>query len=285
LEKTVVKGLSVLEALARSKGPRGVSDLARELGLLKSNVHRLLETLSERGYVRRTDGAGQYMLTLKLWQLGAGLIDQLDIRKLALPYLRELRNKTGETARLSILSGDQALCVEQIESEHPVRVQTQVGGVLLLYSSSTGKAILAFQKPAFIDRIARMLEPLTSHTISTKSALRAELEQVRKDGFAINRGEARIEVRGVAAPIYDRVGKVTAALGVSGPAERLPFKVLRGYGGIVRDAAMGLSKDIGYEGHLAARSMADLRGGSLSQSLVVGPATTARSLVDRRRSR
>jgi IclR family transcriptional regulator, KDG regulon repressor len=247
VEKTLLKGLTVVEALAAGAGPRGVSELARDLGLLKSNVHRILNTLSKAGYVRRVDAAGRYELTLKLWQLGAHLVGQLDLRKLALPYLRELCSATGETTRLSVLNGDHALCIEQIETEHPLRVQTPVGGKLLLYCSATGKALLAYQSPAFIDQIAATLRPLTPRTLTTRAALLLELKRLRKDGFAVNAGEARAEVRGVAAAIRDSAGVVSASIGVSGPADRFSVPTLRRYGLLLRDAAERLSRDLGYQ--------------------------------------
>src|SRR6476661_2274596 len=104
VEKTVVKALQVLEALARSEQPRGVSELARELGFSKSNMYRLLDTLREASYVNRV----------------ARVTARLDIKATALPYLRELRDKTQETARLTVLHGDQGICIEQVETTLPM---------------------------------------------------------------------------------------------------------------------------------------------------------------------
>jgi IclR family transcriptional regulator, KDG regulon repressor len=245
VEKTVVKALQVLEALAQSDRPRGVSDLARELGLSKSNVHRLLETLRASRYVSRADGGGSFELSLKMWHLGSRVTARLDVRAIAVPYLRELRDATQETARLTVLSDDQGICIEQAETRLPMRIQTPIGGSLLLYCSSTGKAMLAFQPADFVAGIARSMEKFTPATLANEAELAAELARIRRDGFALNRGERVAGVHGVAAPVMDSRGAVAAAIGISGPAERLNYRALRKFGPLVRDVAMRLSQDLG----------------------------------------
>jgi len=235
----------VLEALAGSDRPRSVADLAPELGISKSNLYRLLDTLREQNYVSRVNGRNVFELSLKMWHLGSKVTARLDIKAAALPYLFELRDKTQETARLTVLHGHQGICIEQVETELPMRVQTPIGGALLLYCSATGKAMLAFQSDAFIDDVAASLQPFTAATIDTPESLHAELQQIRKDGFAINRGE-RVEcVCGAAAPVMNSNGQVNAAIGISGPAGRLNYRVLRNLGPLVREVARRLSHDLG----------------------------------------
>ena len=241
----MIKALQVLEALARSDRPRGVSELARELGFSKSNVYRLLDTLRESGYVSRADGGTAFELSLKMWHLGSKMTARLDIKATALPYLRELRDRTQETARLTVLHGDQGICIEQAETKLPMRIQTPIGGSLLLYCSSTGKAMLAFQTPEFVDNVAASLEKFTPMSIGSREDLLAELEDIRRQGFAINRGERIAGVCGVAAPVVNSAGGVNAAIGISGPAERLNHRTLRNYGPMVRDVAERLSHDLG----------------------------------------
>lgn len=245
MEKTVVKALRMLEALAHSDRPRGISDLARELGLSKSNAYRLLETLRESGYVNRPDGGTSFELSLKMWHLGAQVTGRLDVKRIALPYLTALRDGTQETARLTVLNDDHGICIEQVETKLPMRIQTPIGGSLLLHCSSTGKAMLAFQAQEFVARIARSMRRFTPATLVTARELAAELERIRRDGFALNRGERVPGVHGVGAPVMNSGGAVSAAIGISGPAERLNYRMLRKYGPLVRDAAERLSHDLG----------------------------------------
>ena len=245
MEKTVVKALQVLEALAHSEQPRGISELARELGFSKSNVYRLLETLREASYVSRVNGGQAFELSLKMWHLGSRVTARLDIKATAMPYLRELRDRTQETARLTVLNGDQGICIEQAETQLPMRIQTPIGGSLLLYCSATGKAMLAFQSAPFIETIAASIKRFTPMSIASEDDLRSELDQIRKNGFAINRGERMAGVCGVAAPVTNSAGEVNAAIGISGPVERLNYRALRNYGPMVRDVANRLSHDLG----------------------------------------
>ncbi|MEO8739760.1 MAG: IclR family transcriptional regulator [Casimicrobiaceae bacterium] len=253
MEKTVVKALQVLEALAHSEEPRGISDLARQLGFSKSNVYRLLETLRESSYVHRVKGGNAFELSLKMWHLGAKVTARLDIITVALPYLRELRDKTRETARLTVLHGDQGICIAQIETELPMRIQTPIGGMLLLYCSATGKAMLAFQGQEFIDHIASSMERFTPSTAGSRMDLLAQLDQIRRDGFAINFGERMIGVCGVGAPVANISGDICAAIGISGPAERLNQHSLRKFAPLIRDVACRLSYALGSSGNVAGK--------------------------------
>ncbi len=245
MEKTVVKALRILEALAQSDRPRGVSDLARELGMSKSNVYRLVDTLRELQYVNRSNGSTSFELSLKMWHLGSNVTARLDIKTIALPYLRELRDATHESARLTVLSDDRGICIEQVETNLPMRIQTPIGGALLLYCSSTGKAMLAFQPEEFIARVAQTMRKFTPATLASPDELAVELAQIRRNGFALNRGERMPGVHGVGAPVTNSRAAVAAAIGISGPAERLNYRMLRKYAPLVRDVARRLSHDLG----------------------------------------
>jgi Transcriptional regulator len=245
VEKTVVKALQVLEALADSDRPRGVSELARELGLSKSNATGSSRPCARRATSVESTGEQSFELSLKMWHLGSKVTARLDIKATAASYLRELRDKTRETARLTVLHGDQGICIEQAETKLPMRIQTPIGGALLLYCSSTGKAMLAFQSRAFIDDVASSIVKFTPMTITGRRKLLAELEQIRRDGYAINRGERVAGVCGVAAPVTNSAGDVRAAIGISGPAERLKPRTLAGLGRVVREIAARLSHDLG----------------------------------------
>jgi IclR family transcriptional regulator, KDG regulon repressor len=245
VEKTVIKALQVLEALADSERPRGVSELARELGFSKSNAYRLLETLRASSYVSRVNGGTSFELSLKMWHLGSKVTARLDIKTAAACYLRELRDNTHETARLTVLHGAQGICIEQVETKLPMRIQTPIGGTLLLYCSATGKAMLAFQSREFIENIASSTVKFTPMTISGRRKLLTELEQIRRDGYALNRGERVAGVCGVAAPVTNSAGDVRAAIGISGPVERLNLRALDNLGPVVRDIASRLSHDLG----------------------------------------
>lgn len=245
MEKTVVKAFSLVEALATGAPSRGISELGRELGLTKSNVHRLLETLQSLGYVTRRDN-GTYGLSLELWRIGMSVISRLDIKGIALPYLQKLAEETGETARLTVFENDQGICIEQVQSSSPIGVTTGVGGTLLAYCSATGKALLAYQSPEVIERVAGKLNKFTARTVGGREELLQELARIRERGYAINAGEWRESVRGVGAPVWNGEGKVVAAIGISGPSTRLSGRMLQGHGPLVRSVGLRLSAELGH---------------------------------------
>jgi DNA-binding IclR family transcriptional regulator len=245
-EKSVVRAFRLLEILAESDTPLGVSELSRQLAWTKSGTFRLLTALTQLGYLRQLQPSMNYQLSHKVVQLASKSVRRLDLRQIAQPYLKRLLELTGETARLSILAGDHAVCIEQMESNHPVTVQTQVGGSLPLGCSATGKAILAFQDDQTIKKISRALEAFTKHTLVPAEKLSKDLELTKRRGFSINKGERHLSVSGVAAPIYDRNGKVEAAIGISGPTDRFPLELMLQHGEVIKALADDLSEEMGW---------------------------------------
>lgn len=241
MEKTLAKGLTLLEALARLGHPVGVTEAAKAVGLQKSNAHRLLRSLAELGYVRQVADTGRYELTLKLWELGSRVIARLDIATEATTAMRKLAALTKETVHLSLLDGDEVVYVHKIDSPHPVRAYSAIGGRAPAHCVATGKALLAFQPPDAVD-LSRAREAFTDATITAPPDLRREMARIRKAGYAINRGEWREGVFGVAAPILDASGRAVAAIGLSGPQARFRPKAMKAYAPLVMAAARDLSR-------------------------------------------
>lgn len=248
MEKTVVKAFELLESLAALDKPTGVTALAQELGLTKSNVFRLLNTLARRGYVRRYEETGTYELTLKLWQLGMAVLSRMDIKKIAAPYIEELSRSTTESVHLSIIVDGEVTYIDKVESEQAVRAYSRVGDRPPAHCVATGKVLLAYLPEDVLERrLERGLQKYTSRTITNARVLRKELEAVRKRGFSENRGEWRESVCGVAAPIRDWTGEVVAAVGISGPAERLKPDSLDRLAPQVIACADKISSDLGFQ--------------------------------------
>jgi DNA-binding IclR family transcriptional regulator len=248
MDTTFVKGLQVIEAMAREPQLTGVSELARHLGLTKSNAHRLLQTLVACGYARNLEQSGRYELTLKVWELGAAVIARLDVRAIAAEYMERLSQLSGETVHLSVLDGAEVVYLDKVDSPHPVRAYSRVGGRAPAYCVATGKALLAHAPAILVDQISLELKPFTALTIATPNELRAELERIRQTGFAINRGEWRDGVCGVAAPIWSARDQVVAAIGLSGPADRFKPRSIKQIAPAVTAVAQQISARLGYRG-------------------------------------
>lgn len=227
MDKTLVKGLTVLEALARAGEPRGVSELAGELKLSKSNVHRLLNTLVAVGFAQVQDG--RYGASLKLWELGADLMKRYDVGQFSRRAMERLAEKTGEDVRLTVLDRDrvEVIYVDKIDSSHPVRAHSEIGSRAPAYCGASGKLLLAYADAATIARASRKLKPHTKQTITDPDEFAAHLGKIRRLGYAINMSERTEQVRGIAAPVRDLHGTVVASISIAAPSERLSQKELQ----------------------------------------------------------
>lgn len=248
MDKSFTKGLRVLEALALSTEPRGVAELAREMRMTKSNVHRLLSTLVAAGFARRNVERGSYEPDLKLWRLGSQVAARLDVRKVSAPYLAHLRNATQETAHLAILDGHMMVYIDRVESDQYVRTYGRIGAHAPAHCTGTGKALLSGAPPATIDAALRNLKRYTDRTLTSAPRVLAELNRVRAQGYAVTKGEWRQGVWSIAAPIRDHTGAVVAAVGVSGPADRLRRILNSLCKTATLDAAAAISADLGATG-------------------------------------
>ena len=241
MEKTLAKGLSVLEALVLRNEPCGVSDLAAALGMSKSNAHRLLNTLLDTGFVNSIDG--RYAPSLKVWELGARVIRSYDVRALARPAMTRLVRETAESVRLSVLDAKslEVVYIDKIDSPQDVRPYSELGGRTPAYCTSSGKAMLAFQDEELIARASRKLKAHTGRSIVDRSAFARAMKKIRAEGFAVNDREYSSQVRGVAAPIFGADGQVIAALSLVAPADRMTPAVLKKVVGLVCEAAARVS--------------------------------------------
>jgi DNA-binding IclR family transcriptional regulator len=249
VDKTLLKGLSVLEALAElDVGTISVDDIAQRVGLSRSNAYRTLQTLVHAGYVARDDVNGGYFCTTRMYELGALRISKLDVRRLAPPYLSRLAEDAGETVHLSILDGFEIIYIDKIDSAQPIRAYSLVGGRAPAHAVATGKALLSVQPLGLIDKHGPKFPRFTDATITALSDLKAELARAARQGYAVNRGEWRDGVGGLAAAVFDATGQSVAALGISGPLARLTGARMKALAPRVVALAQDLSRALGYAG-------------------------------------
>ena len=244
MNNTLVKGLGILEVLARSPQPVGITEIATRERLLKSDVHRLVQSLVDLGYVRQERASGAYFATVRLWELGFAVMGKTDIRKIAEPWMARLLDQTRETVHLSVLDRVDAVYIHKLESPQPVRAYSEVGGRAPAHAVATGKALLANQTDNEQREAARQLRRFTPKTIVDPEEFLRELARIRSQGYAINRGEWRETVCGVAAAILDPAGETIAAIGISGPAERVRPARLRELARLVVDAAAAVNRSL-----------------------------------------
>lgn len=247
MDKTLLKGLDVLSHVALSDQNVRITEVATELGLTKSNAYRLLKTLESAGFLQQDPNTKDFKPSLRLWELGLHAVRRLDLRAVAADSLRRLSEASRETVHLAVLDGGEVIYVEKIDSAEPVAAYTRLGGRAPAYCVATGKALLSQMPEADFSKLGLSLKKHSQFTITSMKALRAELAKAAANGFAINRGEWRESVWGLASAIRDATGAVVAAVGVSGPRFRLESpERCDELAALVKNAAREISASLSY---------------------------------------
>ncbi|MCX8116793.1 MAG: IclR family transcriptional regulator [Desulfobacterota bacterium] len=226
--ESLSRGLNLLSTLAESPFPLTLTELSRHLHLSRSTVQRLLYTLLSLKYLDREEATKKYRLGQRALLLGLSIAKHSDLRKVAFPHLEKTSQEIGETVNLAILDGTEIVYVERIKTQQILNINLEVGSRLPAYCTSMGKAILAFLPPKRLEALLKemKLKPRTPFTLVSKSALKRELDKVRRTGFAINNEELSIGLRSVAAPVRNAQGEVIAAVNIAVPSSRVDLKRL-----------------------------------------------------------
>ena len=216
VDSTLAKGLTILEALARSPNGKGVTELSRELNLSKSNTFRLLRSLTALGYVKPLENKS-YCATMKAWRVGQDVIGNLNLPELAAPQMRALSQQTGEAIYLAVPDGLSVIYIDKIESTQPIRSFTPKGGSAPIHCVGTGKALLAANYDLLRDQVKDHLVKFTAKTITSIKRLDADMAATVARGYAIDQGEYRDRIHSFGAAIVSPSGEAIAAIGVSVP--------------------------------------------------------------------
>lgn len=259
MDSTLVKGLSVLEWLARAPKACRAVDVAQALNLPRSNAHRTLQTLVACGWAVQDPVTSSYRASLRLFELGALVDSALDLKTWVQPHLAKLAQASGETIHLAVLQGAEIVYLDKFDSPLPVAAYSRIGGRAPAYCVASGKAILAAMK-LDLEALARQLDHpgglLTRHTpntLTTLDSLYADLERSRDRGWAENREEWRLGVCGLGAPVFNARAEVVAAVGMSVPSIRFAKKQARQLADQLSACARQASEALGYPP--AARSV------------------------------
>jgi IclR family acetate operon transcriptional repressor len=250
--ESVQAALRVFEKVAQ-EGPVGVSELARQLGEPKTTVQRCLTSLHQAGWLRPvTVGESkrrQWIITPKVFVLNMQVDTSPQLRRVALPAMELLRERTRETIHLCTRTDNTFVQVEELDSPLPLRTSQPLGFHVPLHVGAAGKAILAWLPKETRDRIlSAPLIAFTEKTVTDPGRLKEELATIRKRGFVFDDGQLHEGICGVGAPILDRSGLAVASLTVSCPASRLPEELVEGRARLVRDATRTIAKALSEEG-------------------------------------
>jgi IclR family transcriptional regulator, KDG regulon repressor len=248
--QSLERAFDLLEALAAG-GELGVTELANRTGLVPSTAHRLLHTLTKRGYVTQSPETGRYLLGYKVVEVASGLEHRRErLRAVARPHLEGIQRATGETVNLVVLEADRVVYIDQVEGSRNVRMFTTVGTSVLAHSTGSGKAIMAFGPPEAPAALYgdRELEQLTRRTLTTLAALEDDFKRIRRRGYALDNEEHEEGVGCVAAAVFDHTGRPCAAISVSGPTARILHEHSSELGALLIQRAGLVSESLGFRG-------------------------------------
>ena len=245
--QAIERAVSILNAFSMDDPELGVTELADRLGLHKSTVHRFMVNLDAAGLVERNARTGRYHLGLHVFELGALVMQQMNLWDEALPFLEGLVHDTGETGHLAVLDGGEAIYIERVEARRALRVPSAIGRGYPAHATNLGKVLLADLSRERVEAIIaeRGLAAYTPQTITDPAELEADLELIRRRGYAVDNEEYDDGLRCIGAPVRDHSGHVVAALGIGGPVTRITPERVEELGGLVMTAARGLSRRLG----------------------------------------
>lgn len=243
--QVIERMMSVLDALASHPDPVSLKQLAAETGLHPSTTHRILAAMTHSGFVERAD-PGTYRLGIRLLELGNVVRSRLNIRDAAMPLMQKLHKQIGESVNLGTRQGDEIIYVERTSSgRSSVKVVHLIGARAPLHVTSVGKLYLAEARTSDVRAYAERtgLPRYTPASITTLTALEAELARIRKEGVSHDNEEIETGLRCIAAPVRDDTGVIVGGLSISAPAERYS----KAWEPVVRQVADELSATLGYK--------------------------------------
>jgi IclR family acetate operon transcriptional repressor len=245
--QSVDRALLLLELLGEDADGYRLTDLATRSGLSLSTVHRLLTTLEKRQFVQFDQSDGLWHVGRKTFQVGSTFSQQRNFVAPSLPFLRQLRDQTRETANLGVAIDGRMIFLAQVESREIMRAITRVGGSTPMVNSGMGKALLSTFSPADVSAIvsAYGMHKLTPKSLTRASDLKDHLAQVRRQGYAVDDEEFQQGLRCIAAPVYNQQGEAFCAISVSGLAQRLSEDRVASVGQLVAETARALTAALG----------------------------------------
>jgi IclR family KDG regulon transcriptional repressor len=247
---SVIRALTILDLLGKSPGELGITEISQELQLHKSTVYRLIATLVSSGYVQQNPQTEKYRLGIHLAELGMTVLNGLDLRQAARPFLLELLEYCDEAIHLGILEDNEVVYIDKIDVNRSLTMGSRIGGRSPAYCTGLGKALLAFIPQENLERFLTQnpaLRRFTANTLVDPENLQDHLSRVRTQGYAIDDEEHELGIRCVAVPVRNHLGEVIAAISVSGPSLRMTREKMDLIIPKIIETGEGISNSLGYK--------------------------------------
>jgi IclR family transcriptional regulator, KDG regulon repressor len=247
--RAVERALQILECFDDAHPEKGVSEIAQAVDLHKATTHRIMTTLLNFGYLERADDGQKYRLGIRLTELGFKVVRRMDLRREAISCMNQLNQRLGEGCDLSIFDHGNVFYIEVIQGNYALSITAAVGKRLPAHCTASGKLFLAHLPAQELDVILGMTLPsFTRNTITSAEALRQQLETIHQQGYAVDDEELETGIRAVAAPIFNREGKMIAAISVPSPTSRLKMERIPEIAEALKEATQAVSHRMGWNG-------------------------------------
>ncbi|MEH7331860.1 IclR family transcriptional regulator [Neobacillus drentensis] len=250
--KSVSRALDIITLVSLKKGGLGVTEIANQIDINKSSVYRILSTLVQYGYVEQDEDTGRYKLGYKFLEVSSKLLESIDLRTEAKPFLQELESETNEVIHLVVYDQGEVVYIEKLEGNETLRMHSKVGKRAPMHCTSVGKAILAYlPSHVVLDILERKGMPMhTDKTITNKEEFIRELADVKRNGYALDLEENEYGITCIAAPIFDHLGKAIAAVSISGPTMRMTEERLKQLQARMIHTGKQISARLGFESRM-----------------------------------
>ena len=245
--QSVVFALQILEYLAQHRTTVGVTDLARVFDTTKSRMHRHLQTLVAAGYVLREEDTERYRSGARLIAFGRAVSENFELTSAARPVMESLRSALGHPVTLSQPDHDEMRVIATIGGKSAFEIGVKPGSTLAAHATAQGKLLLAFGGEAILERVfAKPPSRNTPFTVTDRAPLRAELEQIRRQGWAAAPNQAIIGLNALAAPIKDALNNFVGTIAIVDSIQFIPENPSAKQIRQITDAGRRISANIGY---------------------------------------
>ncbi len=242
----------VIEFMACSKDWVSLRTMARELHISAASAYRTLNSLKDLGYVRQHPQDSKYQLTLKIAWVSAQVLENVQLRQIAHPFLQNLTSVTNETTHLAVLEDREFVYIDKVDNTQAMRMRSRVGQRGQLHCTAAGKAMLAFLPKTDLQALLPRLkfQPLTEHTIIDPEKFSEHLQKVRRLGYAVDDEENELGIRCIGSPVYDHAGRLAGALSISGWTITMTRDRIPQLAAELIQASRRISNELGYGGDI-----------------------------------
>lgn len=257
--RSVERAMAILFLVARSDQPLRLSEIGRSVDLDKATSLRLLNTLEAHGLIQQEPTSRRFLLGPRVGELINSW--RSDLRNLCRPQLERLLHLTHETVCLSAPRGLDRVIIEALPAMHELRIQPSIGSMMPIHVGATGKVMVAFMQKEDIERIIEFsgLKPVSPQSVTDPETFLRDLAKIRRQGYAVSVGEGLEGGSAVAAPVFDRDGRVVAAVSVRGPDIRMPKSRITQLVPLVVEAATRMSRELGHKGKVAQATVVETK--------------------------